>query len=116
MSTEPQPSELAVSIAEEVLRIIYGEDYAGCNVSPATIATVIQNGLQTHDTATKDLIGLYEKVVEAVHLLSTPPDGNKVSQPDELRSLLSQRLDGIHAITSKTLKTTALVRPKSEGP
>ena len=114
MSSTPEPTKLAVCMAEEVLRVIYGDDYTGCNVSPAAIATVIQNGLQSRDTSQQDLIGLYEKVVEAIHLLSTPPDGSKVTESNELNQLLSQRLDGIHAITSKTIKTTALVRPQSD--
>jgi hypothetical protein len=101
-----------MSIAEEVLRVIYGDDYKGCNVSPLAIATAIQSGLQTHETSHQDLIELYEKVVEAVHLLSTPPDAAKVTDPTELRALLGQRLDGIHAITAKTIQTTDLVRSK----
>lgn len=115
MSSDPEPTKLAMSIAEEVLRTIYGDDYKGCTVSPSAVGTVIQNGLRTYATGHQDLIGLYEKVVEAVHLLSTPPDVSKVSDPNELRTLLSQRLDGIHAVTSKTIQTTALVRSKGEG-
>ena len=115
MSATAEPTRLATSIAEEVLRLLYGDDYKGCNVSPLTVAKVIQTGLQTYETGHQDLIGLYEKVVEAIHLLSTPPDASKVSDPNELRALLSQRLDGIHAIISKTMQTTALVRAKSEG-
>jgi hypothetical protein len=113
MSTKAEPTRLAMSIAEEVLRIIYGDDYKGCNVSPTNIATVIQSRLQTNETSHQDLVELYEKVVEAIHLLSTPPDVSKVTDPAELRALLSQRLDGIHAITSKTIQTTDLVRAKS---
>src|SRR5258708_2425520 len=100
MSTKAEPTKLAMSIAEEVLRVIYGDDYKGCNVSPSAIGTVIQNGLQTYATGHQDLVGLYEKVVEAIHLLSTPPDVSKVSEPNELRALLSHRLDSIHAVTS----------------
>jgi hypothetical protein len=114
MSNTVEPTRLASLMAEEVLRTIYGDDYKGCNVSPAAIATLIQEGLATNIVAYQDLIGLYEKVVEAVHLLSTPPDDSKVSNPEELRSLLSQRLDGIHAITSRTIQTTEMVKSKSK--
>jgi hypothetical protein len=103
-----------MSIAEEVLRAIYGDDYKGCNVSPEAIGRIIQSGLQTCTTGQQDLIGLYEKVVEAVHLLSTAPDAKQVTDPNELRALLGQRLDGIHAITSKTIQTTAFVKEKAE--
>lgn len=113
MSNTVEPTRLAISLAEEVLRVIYGDDYTGCKVSPTNIATVIQSGLQTNETSRADLIELYEKVVEAIHLLSTPPDATKVTEAKELRTLLSQRLDGIHAITAKTMQTTARVRAKS---
>ena len=101
-------------LAEEVLRTIYGDDYKGCNITPATVAATIQEGLNRVAVQHQDLFSLYEKVVEAIHLLSTPPDVSKVTDANELRNLLGQRLDGIHAITTKTMKTTALVRAKPE--
>ena len=57
----------------------------------------------------KVLLDLYEKLVEALNLLSTPPDATKITDPKELQSVLSQRLDAIHALTTKTMTTTALV-------
>ena len=92
------------------MRTIYGDDYKGCTVSPDQIAAVIQKGLQQRQARTNDLIDLYEKVVEAIDLLSTPPDPKQVTDPDQLRKLLGERLDGIHAVTTKTIQTTALVR------
>ncbi len=115
MSANAQPDNLAMFLAEEVLRAIYGDDYNGCQVDPATIAKVIQTGLDQRHAQYQDLVGLYEKVVEAIHLLSTPPDISKVKDPNELRKLLSERLDGIHAVTAKTMQTTALIRSKAEG-
>jgi hypothetical protein len=50
-----------------------------------------------------------------VHLLSTPPDPSKVTDPDQLRKLLGERLDGIHAITVKTIQTTSLVRRSAKA-
>jgi len=114
MSTSPQPDKLAVSVAEEVLRIIYGDDYQDCRVNPATISAVVQEGFNQHAIQTQQLLALYEKVVEAIHTLSTPPDLTAVKNPDELRNLLSQRLDGIHAITAKTQDTTALIHKQLE--
>jgi hypothetical protein len=110
MSGNSEPGKLAAFLAEEILRTIYGDDYRGCTVSPDQIAAVIQKGLQQRHSQADDLLELYEKVVEAVDLLSTPPDVSKVNDPEQLRSLLSERLDGIHAVTTKTIHTTALLR------
>lgn len=115
MSSNGQPEKLASFLAEEVLRTIYGDDYRGCTVSPEQIAVVIQKALQQRQAQTDDLLELYEKVVEAVDLLSTPPDVSKVTDPDQLRALLGERLDGIHAVTTKTIQTTALVRKTTQA-
>ena len=110
MSSNNEPDNLAAFLAEEILRTIYGDDYQGCTVSPDQVAAVIQKGLERRQSQTNDLLELYEKVVEAVDLLSTPPDVSKVTDPQQLRALLSERLDGIHAVTAKTIQTTALLR------
>ena len=115
MNTDAESEKLAAFLAEEILRTIYGDDYQGCTVNPQQIAAVIQKALQKRQVQLDELLELYEKVVEAVDLLSTPPDINKVTDPDKLRTLLGERLDGIHAITSKTRQTTALLRqPKAK--
>jgi hypothetical protein len=111
MSTDAAgPDQHALFLAEEILRTIYGDDYKGCTVNPETITAIIRQGLQRQQTQHQDLLELYEKVVEAAHLLSTPPDASEISEPATLRSLLSERLDGIHAITTKTIETTSRVR------
>jgi hypothetical protein len=110
MSGNSERDKLAAILAEEILRAIFGDDYHGCTVNPDDIAAVIHKGLQQRQTQTDDLLELYEKVVEAVDLLSTPPDVSKVNDPEQLRALLSERLDGIHAVTAKTIQTTALLR------
>jgi hypothetical protein len=115
MSGNTQPDKLASFLAEEILRAIYGDDYKGCTVNPDQIAGVIQEGLQQRRTQTDDLLELYEKVVEAVDLLSTPPDVTKITDPEQLRTLLGERLDGIHADTTKTIQTTALLRNTAEA-
>src|SRR6266478_2424628 len=102
MSKNGQPDRLALFIAEEVLRTIYGDDFIGCRVTPDQIAGVIAEGLKAERTATHELLELYEKVVEAVHLLSTPPENQLVADPNEVRTLLGERLDSIHAVTTKT--------------
>ena len=116
MSTDAESEKLALLLAEEVLRTIYGDDYRGCTVTPDQIAAVIQKGIQQHQAQVGELLDLYEKVVEAVDLLSTPPDISKVTDPNQLRVLLGERLDGIHAVTTRTRQTTALVRrAKAQG-
>ena len=110
MSGNSEPEKIAAFLAEQILRTIYGDDYQGCTVNPDAIATVIQKGLTDRQSRADDLLELYEKVIEAVDLLSTPPDVSKVTDPEQLRSLLSERLDGIHAVTAKTIQTTALLR------
>ncbi len=99
--------------AEEILRTIYGDDFKGCTVRLETIADLIDEAAKGQRAQCTELIELYEKVVEGIDLLSTPPEGSKLTDPNELRNLLSERLDAIHAITTRTMETTA--RAKSQG-
>ncbi len=115
MNESAKPDKRATSLSEEVLRQIYGDDYQGCNIHPEVIASLIQEGLKADRKEAADLIELYEKVVEAVHLLSTAPDSKAVSDPNELRNLLSQRLDAIHAVTTRTMETTARLHKGSSA-
>jgi len=103
MSAEARADKWANAAAEEVLRTIYGEDLKGCTVHLETIAAVIRRAIEPKE----EVFELYEKLVEAIHLLSTPPDARKVTGPDELRSLLGERLDAIHELTRKTRQATA---------
>ena len=112
MSLNEQPDALAFVTAEEVLRAIYGDDLNGCTASLDNIAGIVDNSLRQTAARNGEWLELYEKVVEAVHLLSTPPDKTKVTEPKELQALLTQRLDAINAITSKTIETLAIVRGK----
>ena len=112
MTSDPQPDKLALLLAEEVLQAIYGDDLKGCTVSLDQVAQVVARGLQQIEASSNELVGLYEKVVEAVHLLSTPPDSSKVTEPKELQALLSERLDAVHAITTKTMETTSRLKKK----
>jgi hypothetical protein len=117
MSENSHVERFAAVAAEEVLRAIYGDDLQGCTVSLDRITSIIQATLQPVITSKAELLELYEKLVEALHLLSTPPKADKVSDANELRSLLSERLDAIHSLTTKTMETTAAVRgkPSPEG-
>jgi len=106
MSANAQTEKLALLTAEEILRTIYGDDFAGCTVRPETIAKIIQEAINPSLAQDQALVELYEKVVQGIHLLSTPPDASKVADPDALRSLLGERLDAIHSITTQTIGAT----------
>src|SRR3954447_9290917 len=115
MSSEPESDKLATILAEEVLRKIYGDDYAGCAVAPHEIAALINEVLKRELGQVPELIDLYEKVVEAVNLLSTPPDVTQITDPNTLRTLLGERWDAIHAVSKKTMETTAKVKARQRG-
>lgn len=115
MGKSGDPDKMAAYLAEEVLRAIYGDDFQGCQVQPGQIAALITEGLKPERAQTRELIELYEKVVEAIDLLSTPPDSKEMKDPNEVRTLLGERLDCIHAVTTKTIKTTAAARSKEQG-
>ena len=110
MSADAPSNSAAVNAAEEVLRTIYGDDFTGCTVSLDSISAIIQGALSDSTAQQHALLELYEQLVDALHRLSTPPDASKVTDADELRVLLSERLDAIHGLTTKTLQTTALFR------
>lgn len=111
MGSESKPDQFAAYLTEEILRLIFGDDYKGCTVSPEQVTALIQENLARERARAEELLDLYEKVVEAVNLLSTPPDPAKVREPQVLTELLTERLDGIHSVTVKTMATTAKVRP-----
>lgn len=112
MSSNPQPDSLALATAEEILRLIYGDDLKGCTVSLDSIAGIIDQSLKQALVQQREWLELYDKVVEAVQLLSTPPDKSKITDPGQLQALLTHRLDGIHMVATKTIQTLASVRGK----
>ena len=109
------PDPLAFVTAEDILRTIYGDDLKGCTVTLDSIAAVIDRALKQTAARNGEWLELYEKVVEAMHILSTPPDKTKITDPNEIQPLLTQRLDAIHAITTKTIQTLATVRSLKTG-
>lgn len=98
---------IATAIAEEVLRRIYGDDLLGCKVSLEEVAALVEEGLKHDRRHQQELIEMYEKAIEAVSLLATPPQTQQVPSADELRSMLSERLDAIHRLARKVMDTTA---------
>ena len=115
MSTDGSPDKPALQAAEEILRTIYGDDLKGCKVSVEQIAAIIGEAARQRDAQADEMLELYEKLVEAIHLLSRPPDAKKVATPNELSALLSERLDAIYALVTRTLKTTALVKTQKRA-
>ena len=87
--------------------------FCGLFHTPAQIAEVIQATLNQQQTQAQELLDLYDKVIEAIDLLSTPPDSSNIKDPNELRQLLSERLDDIHSVAGKTIRTIASVRSKN---
>jgi hypothetical protein len=115
MSFTSEPDPVALQMAEDILRHIYGDDLKGCPVNLESVADIIRKGVNQQQRGANELIDLYERLVEALHLLSNPPDPGKINDPAEWQKFLSQRLDSIHALTTKTMETTARVRPKKNS-
>src|SRR5882724_3934494 len=115
MSSTPEPDPVALQLAEDVLRYIYGDDLKGCTISLESVADIIRKGVNQQQRSANELIDLYERLVEALHLLSNPPEPGKINDPAEWQKFLSQRLDSIHALTTKTMETTARIRPKKSS-
>jgi hypothetical protein len=105
MDANPAP-DTARAAAEEILRIIYGDDLAGCTVSLDRITEVISTAMAGQTQFERALADLNEKAYEAIRLLSTPPADGSSLNADELRSLLSDRLDKIQTLATKVIAAT----------
>jgi hypothetical protein len=92
--------------AEEILRIIYGDDLEGCTVSLDGITEVISTAMAGQAQFDRAIAELNEKAYEAIRLLSTPPANGSSLNADELRSLLSDRLDKIQTLATKVIAAT----------
>jgi hypothetical protein len=106
MTSNGQTERAANSAAEEVLRIIYGDDLEGCAVNLDSIATVVRSALDEQAVHDRELAELHEKGFEAIQLLSTPPPNGEKLSPEDLRSLLSGRLDKIQTLSSRIIAAT----------
>jgi hypothetical protein len=113
MSEEPldsQSAKTARAAAEEILRVIYGDDLAGCTVSLDRITEVISTAMAGQAQIAGALAELNEKAYEAIRLLSTPPANGQSLGADELRSLLGERLDKIHTLATRVIAATKAQR------
>jgi hypothetical protein len=105
MDAEPT-QKAARAAAEEILRIIYGDDLAGCTVSLDRITAVILSAMTGQAQVDRAISELNDKAYEAIRLLSTPPANGQSLDPDELRSLLGDRLDKIQTLAQKVIAAT----------
>ena len=106
MTVDAELEKAATEAAEELLRIIYGDDLNGCAVSLDEIAAVIRAAFQKHARNAADLAELNAKAFEAVQLLATPPPDGHTLSAEDLRSLLGERLDKIRELAAKILSAT----------
>lgn len=98
--------KVARAAAEDILRLIYGDDLEGCAVSLDKITEIILSAMTGHADFNRAVGDLNEKAYEAIRLLSTPPANGQSLNPDELRSLLSERLDKIQTLAQKVIAAT----------
>ena len=106
MNDSAQLDRNATAAAEEVLRVIYGDDLNGCVVRLDDVSRVIRSAFETHARNTADLAELHAKGFEAVQLLATPPADGQTLTPEDLRTLLGERLDKIRELATKILDAT----------
>lgn len=105
----PTP-QAARAAAEEILRIIYGDDLAGCTVSLDRITGVISMAMAGQTQIQRAIAELNDKAYEAIRLLSTPPANGESLNAEELRSLLGDRLDKIQGVATKVIAATKAQR------
>ena len=103
---ESLPPQAARVAAEEILRIIYGDDLEGCTVSLDRITEVISTAMAGQAQFDRAIAELNEKAYEAIRLLSTPPANGTSLSADELRPLLGDRLDKILTLATKVIAAT----------
>jgi len=106
MERESLAKTTARSAGEEILRIIYGDDLEGCTVSLDRITEVISTAMAGQAQVDRAIAELNDKAYEAIRLLSTPPADGPTLNADELRSLLSDRLDKIQTLANKVIAAT----------
>ena len=106
MASDPQMQQASRAAAEEILRIVYGDDLEGCTVSLDQVTGIISAALAEQAQQSRALAELHEKGYEAIQLLSTPPANGQALGPDELRSLLGERLDKIQTLATKVIAAT----------
>jgi hypothetical protein len=113
---DPRLPDTARAAAEEILRIIYGDDLVGCTVSLDRITEVISSAMSGQAKVERAIAELNEKAYEAILLLSTPPADGASLNADELRSLLGDRLDKIQILATKVIAATKAQKNVEQAP
>ena len=103
MASDPQMQAISRAAAEDILRIIFGDDLKGCTVSLDQITDVISSAVTGQAEFNHAVAELNDKAFEAIRILSTPPANGASLNADELRSLLSERLDKIQTLAQKVI-------------
>jgi len=106
MESDHSKQPVARAAAEDILRLIYGDDLAGCTVSLDKITEIIVSAMTGHADFNRAVADLNQKAYEAIRLLSTPPANGQALNAEELRSLLSDRLDKIQTLAQKVIAAT----------
>ena len=105
-----EPDRISRLVAEELLATIFGEDLSGCTVSLDEVAAIIQRTVNERAQQDIKLIDTYDTVISSIHQLATPPESARGASPEDLRSLLGERLDAIRTITTKTIEMSGRVK------
>jgi hypothetical protein len=113
--SEQRPDRMSRLVAEELLATIFGDDLTGCPVSLDQVAVIIQEAVEQRAAQDSKLLDLHSTVVNSIHQLATPPVSAQNAGPNELRSMLSERLDAIRAIAVKTIETMERVKIERSG-
>ena len=103
MDPDQPMRKVARAAAEDILRIIFGDDLEGCRVSLDQITDVIWSAMTGQAEFNQAFSELNDKAFEAIRTLSTPPANGSTLNADELRSLLSERLDKIQTLAQKVI-------------
>lgn len=103
MEPDHSMQRVARAAAEDILHLIYGDDLEGCRVSLDQITDVISSAMTGQAEFNQAVTELNDKAFEAIRTLATPPANGSALNPDELRSLLSERLDKIQTLAQKVI-------------
>ena len=103
MDSDQPMRKVARAAAEDILRIIFGDDLEGCRVSLDQVTDVISSAMTGQAEFNQAVAELNDKAFEAIRTLSTPPANGSALNADELRSLLSERLDKIQTLAQKVI-------------
>ena len=98
-------SPTADAIAAQVLWRIYGQP-SEWKVTADEIATIIDQGLNDERRQHRELVEVYREALQAVDLLSQPPQWPEGPQREQLRSMLSDRLEAIHRLARQVTEIT----------